>query len=142
MQGDCNLVYYYEPGESTWSSGTDEGDSGAGAGETPGNPYYGCFVTMQGTGNLVIYAPNYPGGQKVLWASNTVQKNGPPNLVKNLGPYTLAVAGYPGDDFNIVSDSGKTIYTVPVPSGLFATNGSTAVSAVQLLVGILSFLLL
>ena len=146
MKADCNLVYIGEGGNvASWTSGTGQGfgPDGAWAGQTPSSPYYGCYATMQADGNLVVYAPDDPGGQKALWASTTSQPKAPPNLVENLGPYSLAVeggsGGATGGDFDIVTDSAKTLYAVPKTA---AGSATTAVSAVQLLVGILAFLLL
>jgi hypothetical protein len=84
MQPDCNLVLYqYAPpglnGDgAVWASNTDNGGTGE---------YQGCYATMQSDGNLVIYAPNYPGGQKALWASATAQSTAPPFNLGAMGPY-------------------------------------------------------
>jgi hypothetical protein len=96
MQGDCNLVLYSGPGIAPWASNTNEGTSSdLYPGTVPGNPYYGCFATMQGSdGNLVIYAPNYPGGEKALWASNTSQSSTVPFSLGAIGPYlTMPIVG-------------------------------------------------
>jgi hypothetical protein len=143
MQSDCNLVYegstttYGEP----WSPQVGQG---TGAATTPGNAAYGCYVTMQSDGNLVIYEPNYPGGQKALWASHTVQSTTTPNVVENLGPYSLVNdgAGNEGYGAEIVTDSAKILWQTDPPKGAFAAaDGNTAVSAVQVLVGFLTFLI-
>ena len=64
MQATCNLVLY-QTSTAIWSSGTDEGLSGGvGVGEVPGNSYADCYATMQTTGNLVMYAPSYPGARR------------------------------------------------------------------------------
>ena len=99
MQSDCNLVAYGNAPDLgysgvTWSSGTDEGDNPA-AGTVQGGPYYGCYAIMQGDGNVVVYAPNYPGGQKILWSSGTNQSSTPPGAPPVPGPY-VAVIGYTG----------------------------------------------
>ena len=95
MQGDCNLVLYSGPGVAPWASNTNEGTSSdLYPGTVPGNAYYGCFATMQGDGNLVVYAPNYPGGEKVLWASNTNQSSTVPFNLGAIGPYlTMPIVG-------------------------------------------------
>ena len=138
MQGTCNLVYYTTHGYPFWSSKTDEGSAA-----DPGGDDAGCYLTMQTDGNLVIYAPNYPGGQKALWSSGTHQSSIPPNLVENLGPFTLTNVGYTynGEAAEIVYDSASVIWTSAPNTGLFKADGSTAVGAVQTLVGFLTFLL-
>jgi hypothetical protein len=139
MQSGCNLVYggstttYGEP----WSPQVNQGT-------TPGNPAYGCYATMQSDGNLVIYEPNYPGGQKALWSTGTAQSSTTPNVVKNLGPYSLVNDGPStyGYGAEIVTDSAKILWQSNPPTGAFsAVDGNTAVSAVEFLVGFLVFLI-
>ncbi len=98
----------------------------------------GCYAVMQGTGNLVIYAPG--DGNKAIWASNTEQATGPPNLVENLGPYSLVNPGTAGE---IITDSGKYLWTEPASptSKKAAADGSTANSALQVLLQVLVFAL-
>jgi len=92
MQTDCNLVLYFN-NTVWWASNTDEGDIPQ-AGITWGNPYAGCFVTQQTDGNLVVYAPNYPGGEKALWASGTNQSSTVPFNLGAIGPYlTMPIVG-------------------------------------------------
>jgi hypothetical protein len=151
MQTDCNLVYYANSSRTAvWSSDTSTntaGKKGSPLKESNKADYDHCYAIMQGDGNLVIYAPTYPGGRAVLWASGTSQSSSPPNLVENLGPYSLVNPGQvyltnPGIvqwEAEIFSDSGTVLWQSLPPKGLFASNGSTAVSVVQLVVGILTF---
>jgi hypothetical protein len=143
MQSGCNLVYegstttYGEP----WSPQVNQGTN---AGTTPGNAAYGCYATMQADGNLVIYEPNYPGGSKALWASGTHQSRTTPDVVENVGPYSLVNDGPSsfGYGAEIVTDSAKILWQSDPPEGAFAAaDGNTAVSALQFLVGFLTFLI-
>ncbi|MEA2843373.1 MAG: serine protease, partial [Actinomycetota bacterium] len=71
--------------------------------------YDGCYAVMQTDGNLVIYAPNYPGGGIALWASNTagnpgamllLQQDGCQGCDANASIYSTngaLLAGYPDD---------------------------------------------
>jgi hypothetical protein len=92
MQGTCNLVFYYDYG-AVWASTTDATQAGqkhASLGGTPSD-YKNCYAKMQTTGNLVIYAPTYPGGQKAIWSSGT-DKGSTAFNVGAIGPYMTVPA--------------------------------------------------
>jgi hypothetical protein len=100
MQGTCNLVLYQtlSNGSRTalWSSNTDKtATSFSGKStdlkqlSTTGN-FSGCYVVMQDDGNLVVYAPNYAGGQQAMWSSGSgVGANQPPTGRPYVGPFWL-----------------------------------------------------
>jgi len=145
MTPSCQLVYYNSvvPNsqgntDPAWST-----PAPAGFNSNPGE-YAGCVAVMQGDSNLVIYAPNLPGNN-VVWASNSAQASTPPNLVQNIGPYSLVNAGQNAaltQGVEIVSDSGAFTWIYPTQKGAkAAADGSTAVSGVETLVGFLVFLL-
>lgn len=75
MQSDCNLVLY-EGGRALWASNTH-------------NRGFGCFVRMQGDGNLVVYDSN----ETPLWASNTVGRSNPTLQVEDSGDLVMYSGG-------------------------------------------------
>jgi hypothetical protein len=119
MQGDCNLVLYPGgAGGAFWASNTNEGTSSTPEpGVTPGSPYDGCFAAMQTDGNMVVYAPNYPGGERALWASGTQQTSTVPFNLGAIGPYAAMpiLSGTDTVGFPVVSTIHGTILGTPSP---------------------------
>jgi hypothetical protein len=115
MDTDCELELYSGKSWSTETSTADAGDkhSTLNAGVAASGGYSGCYVIMQDDGNLVMYAPNYPGGIVSMWASNTagnsgsmliMQQGGCEECYANASIYNsegTLIAGFPDDQSGI-----------------------------------------
>ena len=134
MQGDCNLVLYIDnvqtgAGILAWSSGTSQGSNVA---NDSSSPYYNCYATQQSDGNFVVYAPNYPGGPKALWASGFYDSSAGPGEPNSAGPYALEFAPLNGNYAAATYDTvtGKqewfSSYNVKENDTDYSTNGASS----------------
>lgn len=125
MQRTCNLVFYErnDYSKALWSSGTDKGGSAS--------TYQGCYVVMQSDGNLVMY----DNKNTVMWSSASSQSTILPQLVRNLGPYSLVTVT---DQLTVVlgvyTDTSTEIWSASNRRGLSGASATVVQALVSILV--------